>query len=181
MGIKEKMMDAMMNKMSKEEKMEMMDKMMNSFFDGMTNEEKTDMMNKMMPKMMQNMMKGNMGGMGKMMDSFMNRGPEMMKNMMGGSDEPAEDDFSPMDMCKEMMEDMKQGYKLATMATPEIQGLFQDWVEQIETEILDFINNNKDKEINTDEIAANFKISKNSTYYFLTRLAQQDKIKLSIK
>lgn len=168
MGIKEKMMESMIGNMSKEEKMDMMDKMMDSFFSNMTDEEKQEMMTNMMPKMMQNMMGGKKGSM-----------MGMMRNMMGSDDDSEGDGFNPMDMCKEMMSNMRQNSKIAIMGTPEIQGLFEEWVEQIENEILEFIQGKETYGV--EEIADNFKISKESAYYFLTKLAQKDKIKLQIK
>ena len=105
MGFKEKMMDRMMGKMSKEEKQNMMDKMMENFFADMTAEDKQKMMATMMPKMMEgdNMMEmmpmmmmsgmgGGKGGGGKkgMMSKMMGEGekkekpamPQMMEEMM---------------------------------------------------------------------------------------------------
>ena len=173
MGIKEKMMESMMEGMSKEEKMDMMNKMMDSFYSNMTDEEKKEMMNNMMPKMMQNMMGGNKKG------SMMGMMRNMMGSKMGGEKDSEDDVFNPMDMCREMMSNMKQSSKIATMSTPEIQGLFEDWAEQIENEIFEFIKGKEEYDV--DEIAKNFKISKESAYYFLTRLAQKNKIKLQVK
>ena len=79
MSLKEKMMENMLEKMSKEEKFEMMDKMMDKFFADMTSEDKQEMMQKMMPKMM--------GGGMPMMD--------MMKNMMYGNQGKGEKGFNP--------------------------------------------------------------------------------------
>lgn len=173
MGLKEKMMDSMMNNMSKEEKMEMMDKMMNSFFSDMTDEDKKEMMSNMMPKMIQNMMGGNEGG------SMMGMMRNMMGSMMKGKKNMESNDFNPMEMCKEMMSNIRLSGKIATLSTPEVQGLFEDWVEQIENEIIEFI---KDKDsYNVEEIAKNFKISKESAYYFLTRLAQKGKINIKVE
>jgi hypothetical protein len=173
MGIKEKMMENMMNNMSKEEKMEMMEKMMDSFFSGMSDEEKKEMMNNMMPKMVQNMMGGNGGG------SMMGMMGNMMSSMMKGKTNTDDNGFNPMNMCKEMMSNIRQSSKIATLSTPEVQGLFEDWVEQIENEIINFI---KEKETyNIEEIAKNFKISKESAYYFLTRLAQKGKINIKVE
>ena len=173
MGIKEKMMDSMMGNMSKEEKIEMMDKMMDSFFSNMSDEDKKEMMSNMMPKMMQNMMGGKEGG------SMMGMMGNMMSSMMKGKKDTESNGFNPMDMCKEMMSKMKQSSKIATLSTPEVQGLFEDWVEQIENEIIEFIKDKKS--YNVEEIAKNFKISKKSAYYFLTRLAQKEKINIKVE
>ena len=159
MSLKEKMMENMLEKMSKEEKFEMMDKMMDKFFADMTSEDKQEMMQKMMPKMM--------GGGMPMMD--------MMKNMMSGNQGKGEKGFNPMEMCKQMMQSMTQSREMAEFATPELRGLFEDWVRQIEDEILQFV---KDREnVNTEEIAEKFKISEESAIYILGKLAQKGKLK----
>lgn len=161
---KDKMRDSMMGKMSSEDKKEMMEKMMEHFFSGMKEEEKHEFMKEMMPKMMHHM-RGHRGA---------------MIGMMGcGPGKKGEKGFSPWEMCREMMSSMRQSSRIATLATPEVQGLFEDWVEQIEEEILDYIKN-KDT-IDSQQIAKHFKISKDSAYYFLTRLAQKGKIKLNVK
>ena len=173
MGLKEKMMDSMMSNMSKEERMEMMDKMMDSFFSGMSDEDKKKTMSNMMPKMMQNMMGGNEDG------SMMGMMRNMMGSMMKDKKNTNSSNFNPMDMCKEMMSNIRLSGKIATLSTPEVQGLFEDWVEQIENEIIELI---KDKDsYNVEEIAENFKISKESAYYFLTRLAQKEKINIKVE
>lgn len=83
----------------------------------------------------------------------------------------------PWDVCKDMLSSLHQSHRIATLATPEVQGLFEDWVEQIEKELLDFLEDQKAADVK--DIAAHFKISKDSAYYFLTRLAQKGKIKLN--
>ncbi len=168
MGIKEKMMDSMMGNMSKEEKMDMMNKMMDSFFSNMTDEEKKEMMNNMMPKMMENMMGGKKGSMMGMMRN-------MMGSMMGKNEESGDEDFNPMDMCKKMMANMTKSTDLAVFSTPEIRQLFEEWAEQIETEILDFTKQSETIEV--DKIQNHFKLTKESIIYFLNRLAQKEKIK----
>jgi hypothetical protein len=72
MGMMEEMMDAMMGKLSKEEKLEMMSTMMEKFLAGFTVEDKQKMMEKMMPRMMEGV---------NMMDMM----PKMMMSMMGGN------------------------------------------------------------------------------------------------
>lgn len=71
MGMMDKMMDFMADRMSKEEKEQMMDKMMDKFFGDMTAEEKQKMMAEMMPKMMEGV-------------NMMEMMPQMMMSMMGG-------------------------------------------------------------------------------------------------
>lgn len=78
MSIMQRMMDLMMERMSKEDKESMMDSMMEKFFADITPEEKQHMMAEMMPKMMEGM------NMAEMM-------PKMMMGMMseaGGDGRP---------------------------------------------------------------------------------------------
>jgi|WetSurMetagenome_2_1015567.scaffolds.fasta_scaffold77766_2 hypothetical protein len=177
MGFKEKMFENMMGKMSAEEKNQMMQGMMNKLFENMSADEKKEMMNTMMPKMMPGMMDGKGFS---MMD--------MMKNMMGGmmgskKDGPEQSDgpmgFNPMEMCKKMMSNIEKTNDLATFATPEVRALFEEWAEQIENEILDYIkaNDNADPE----KIAEKFKLSKDSVNFFITKLSQKGKININAK
>jgi hypothetical protein len=85
MGMKDKMMDFMMGKMSKEDKEEMMGKMMERFFAEFSPEEKQKMMEEMMPKMME----------GVNMKEMM---PKMMMSMMRGG----EGECGPMEMMSQM-------------------------------------------------------------------------------
>jgi hypothetical protein len=173
-----RMMKAMMGKffdtMTKEDKQAMMHGMMDSFFGKMSAEEKKEMMSAMMPKMMAGMMGG--GG-----SSMMDMMKKMMGRMTGGKEtgddtESGTAGFNPMDMCHKMMMGMGRSSELASYATPEVRALFEEWSEQIENEIFTYI-----KETNTtdpDRLAEHFKLSKNSINFFLSKLAQKDKIKL---
>ena len=107
----------------------------------------------------------------------------MMGMMMGhkqdeGNEGNGDSGFKPFDMCSEMISSIKQGHKTATLATPEIQGLFEDWVQQIEEEII--VLQEGRENLDAEQLAGHFKISKESAYYFMTRLAQKGKLKLNI-
>jgi len=186
MGIKDKMMDRMMSKMTAEEKKEMMNNMMDKFFDDMTKEEKQEMMKDMMPKMMEKMMGGEGGGnpmMGMMKGMMGGEGGGspmmgMMKGMMGGDKDGKGGGFNPMDMCKKMMSSISQSSEIATFATPEVRGLINDWAQQVNGEILSYLDGNNN--VATEDIAAQLKISEESVIYFLSKLAQEKKIKIQV-
>jgi len=112
MGLRDWMMKRTIRKMSKEEKLKMMDKMMDEFFASMTAEEKKEMMKQMMPKMMDKMFEGMSGEnkrelMSSMMPTMMSSMMPMMKEMMGGEGEPKKGmqmmpmpkGFEPWKMC----------------------------------------------------------------------------------
>ena len=153
---------SMKNNMSQEEKKKIWEKMVDCCCTDMQDEEK------------QKWMKENQ----KWLQHLKECGGPMMGAMMGRGKGKAEK-FMPWDMCKEMMSSIQQTHRVATLATPEVQGLFEDWVEQIEQEMLEYL---KDKNaVDIMDLANHFKISKDSAYYFLTKLAQKGKIKLNVK
>jgi len=168
MGMKEKFMENMMDKMSFEEKKAMMDEMMEKFFAGMAEDEKKELMQEMMGKMMGGMMGG--GGEGKKANPMKG----MMSMMMGDKDSEA--GFNPMDMCKKMMAGMGQNRQADQFATAEMQTLFEEWARQMDAEVLALIDSGK--EMAVDAMATQLKISSESLIYFLTRLARQGKIDL---
>ena len=159
-----KTLESMKNNMTEEEK-QMWEKMTECCCSDMTDDEKQNWM-KDMHKMLHHMQECG--------------GPMMgMKGAMMGMKHGKDAGFMPMDMCKEMMSSIRQSHRVATLATPEVQGLFEDWVEQIEKEILDYL---KDKDtVEVKDLASKFKISKDSAYYFLTKLAQKGKLNLNVK
>jgi len=179
---KQKMMDSMMDnffsKMSAEEKAKMMEAMMEKFMAGLSPQEKQAMMGNMMPKMMGGLMGGPESGRRGMMGMMMGPGgsmPEMMAKMMGRGAGPGEGE-GPWDMCRKMVASVGKSSELAAFATPEVRGLFEEWAAQIEAEVLQFVK--ESRTVEAEQVAARFKLSKDSASYFLTRLSQQGKISL---
>jgi hypothetical protein len=178
MSLKEKMMNKMMENqfqgMSPEDKKQMMDTMMDKFFSSMSDEEKKEMMSGMMPRMMEQMMGGG---------SMMGKSPMMgmMSMMMGkgkGSSDSGEENKMPWDMCKDMMSGIKETANTAKFATAELRGLFDEWCQQIEKEILNFVK--EKKSINVSELAEKFSLSEESIKYLLTRLANKNLIDFKV-
>ncbi len=94
---------------------------------------------------------------------------EMMKGMMGQG-------FSPMEMCRGMVESITKTSEMAAYATPELRALFNDWLEQLDAELLDFL---KDREATTpEEVAGRFKLSRESAVFLMARLAREGKVNL---
>ena len=155
----------MKNKMSPEEKEKMWEKIMECCCSDMTEEERKKWKEDM-PGMIQHLKECG-GPMMGMMGARMGRGKGKAAK------------FTPWDMCREMISSIQQSHRISTLATPEVQGLFEDWVEQIEQEMLGYL---KEKDsVGIKDLASHFKISKDSAYYFLTKLAQKGEIKLNIK
>jgi LPS O-antigen subunit length determinant protein (WzzB/FepE family) len=165
MSIKEKFMNEMMENqfknMTSEEKKQMMEAMMEKFFSSMSDDEKKEMMSGMMGKMM-----GNNPMMG-MMSMMMGR---KGKNFEKGDEKSK----MPWDMCCEMITGIKETANTAKFATSELRGLFDEWCQQIEKELLDFV---KEKgSIKIDEMVDKFNLSEESIKYLLSRLANKNLI-----
>lgn len=168
MSIKEKFMSEMMESqfrnMTSEEKRQMMEAMMDKFFSSMSEDEKKNMMSGMMGKMM-----GNNPMMGMMSMMMGRKGKDSQK-----SGDSGQSGKMPWDMCCDMMTGIKETASTAKFATAELRGLFDEWCQQIEKEILDFI---KEKgAIKIDEIAEKFSLSEESVKYLLSRLANKNLI-----
>ncbi|RPI72033.1 MAG: hypothetical protein EHM45_22725 [Desulfobacteraceae bacterium] len=189
MGLKEKMMEGMIGNMSAEEKQEMMDAMMEKFFSTLSAEDKQKMMGSMMEKFMGSMSADEKQGlmsnmMPKMMGQMMGGGPQsmmgMMASMMGrktaGENKGEETSEMPFDMCRKMMGSIGRSSELASYATPELRGLFEEWLSQIEEEIKGDIE--KAGSADPAELAQKYKLGKESIHFILGKLAQKDKINI---
>ena len=80
-----------------------------------------------------------------------------------------------MDMCRRMMEGMSEAKVSAAYATPEIRGLFEEWVVQMEDEILSYVEG-KDP-IDPADVAKHFSLTEQSATSLLGRLAEKGKVK----
>jgi len=66
--------------------------------------------------------------------------------------------------------------EMGSYATPEVRALFEDWVGEVEKEILTFVE--AKGEVQTKDIAEKLKINEGSVIFFISRLAQQGKVKI---
>jgi len=173
MSIKEKLMNEMMENqfrnMSAEDKKEMMETMMDKFMSSMSEDERKDMMSGMMEKMM-----GKMTGNSPMMGMM----SMMMGRKAGHSEKGGEQGKMPWDMCCDMMTGIKETADTAKFATSELRGLFDEWCQQIEKELLELI---KEKEsVKVDEMVERFNLSEESIKYLLSRLAKKNLINYKV-
>jgi hypothetical protein len=77
-------------------------------------------------------------------------------------------------MSKEVLSVVSQSYELATYSTPELRGLFNDWVFAIESEIIDFLKGRG--KVDPAEVAEHFRLSKASAIFILGKMAREGKI-----
>ncbi len=98
---------------------------------------------------------------------------EMMQKMMGGMKE-----FNPMAMCQAMMTSVSKSAEMAAYATPEVRTLFEEWARAVEEEVLTTLKARGQVDLN--ELAAQLKISPESTLYFLGKLVSEGKATISM-
>lgn len=103
--------------------------------------------------------------------NMMKKGMEMREKMMGAG-------FNPQEMCRQMTSAVTKAAEMGSYATPEVRALFEDWVGEVEKEIIDFIA--QSGQSNPGAIAEKLRISEDSAIFFVSRLAQQKKIKISV-
>ena len=130
------------------------------------------MMKEMRHKMISHMMASMMGeGHGPM--------KRMMKRMMDKNNQSAGEGDMPWDMCQSMMASFREHAEAKKFATPELRQLFEEWIEQIEEEIVQFAD--KAGNVDPGAIAEHFKLSKESVIFLLTRLAKKGKIQFTTR
>ena len=66
---------------------------------------------------------------------------------------------------------------MASIATPEVRGLFEEWARAVEEEIVGLLKNKGMSE--PSEIAAKLKISEESALFFIGKMAREKKVKIT--
>ncbi|MBI5585555.1 MAG: hypothetical protein HY892_17235 [Deltaproteobacteria bacterium] len=84
--------------------------------------------------------------------------------------------MNPVEMSKEVLTAISHSFELATYSTPELKGLFNDWVREIEREVLEFLKD-KDK-VDPVEVEKQFRLDRESVIFLLSKLAREGKINI---
>jgi hypothetical protein len=80
-------------------------------------------------------------------------------------------------MSQEMAGAIHEPGAVSSSATPEISGLFEEWLRTVEEEILDILN--KEKSLKPSGIAAKLKISEKSVNFFIDKMKKEGKLKMA--
>ena len=81
-------------------------------------------------------------------------------------------------MSKEVLAAINYSYEIATYSTPELRGLFNDWLKEIEKEVLVFL---KGKErIEPEEVARYLRLERESTIFILNKLAREGSVDVQV-
>lgn len=97
---------------------------------------------------------------------------QMMQKMMEGMK-----DFNPMAMCQAMIASVGKAAEMAAYATPEVRTLFEEWARSVEDEILTILR--AGSPLSLDQLAAQLKVSPQSTLSFLGKLVREGKVVIS--
>lgn len=100
----------------------------------------------------------------------------MMKKMMSGGGPPMD---MCMKMCKEMTQTIERTSEMAAYATPELRGLFESWLEEVEKEAIKYIE--EQDSVAVSELAEALGISMDSAIFIASRLAKRGRVDASVK
>jgi len=79
-------------------------------------------------------------------------------------------------MSKEVLSAISHSYELATYSTPELRGLFHDWLSEIEQEVVEYLHE-RDR-VAPDDVADHFKLQRESVIFILGKLTREGKIQM---
>lgn len=82
-----------------------------------------------------------------------------------------------MQMGQQMAGAVTESASMASFATPEVRGLFEEWAKAVEEEILGFLKEKGSSD--PSEIAAKLKISEESSLFFIGKMAKEKKVKIA--
>ena len=82
--------------------------------------------------------------------------------------------MNPVEMSKEVLNAISHSYELASYATPELRGMFHDWLGEIELRVMDFVS--RRKRVDPQELATHFTLTTESILFILGKLAREEKI-----
>lgn len=81
-------------------------------------------------------------------------------------------------MSKEVLSAISYSYELATYSTTELRGLFNEWLKEIEKEVLIFL---KGKErIEPEAVAEYFRLERESAVFILNKLSREGSIDVGV-
>ena len=80
----------------------------------------------------------------------------------------------PKDMCRRVVTSIDEHAELESLANREIRALFVDWMEELESEVLSLYRERE--RLETEDLRAHFKISRQGAQFLLEKLRNEGKI-----
>ncbi len=100
----------------------------------------------------------------------------MMQKMMG---QMKDEGMNPMQMCKMMTSSVAQAAEMATWATPELRGLFDDWAAEVREELLTQLGE-LGEDGTLEVLAERMSLGVESVAFLVTGLAREGKVSLKV-
>ncbi len=82
-----------------------------------------------------------------------------------------------MQMCEQMTGTVIEVGRLAGFASPELRGLFDEWLKALESEIIEFLK--EQGSCLPADLAAQLKLSEESIFFLICKLVREGKLKLT--
>ena len=80
----------------------------------------------------------------------------------------------PTQMCQTLVRKVSQSKQLLAVAEPDILVLFEDWLEELEGEIIRYVKQHGSTEIGA--LTSALGLSSNGAAFLITKLKKEDKI-----
>jgi uncharacterized membrane protein len=82
-----------------------------------------------------------------------------------------------MQMCEQMTGTVVEVGRLAGFASPELRGLFDEWLKALESEIIEFLK--KRGSCLPADLAAQLKLSEESVFFLIGKLVREGRLKIT--
>jgi hypothetical protein len=80
----------------------------------------------------------------------------------------------PTQMCQSLVDKVAQSKQLRAITDPELLVLFEDWLEELEEEVVAFIG--RHGPVDADRLAGDMGLSQRGARFLLSKLRREEKI-----
>jgi hypothetical protein len=80
----------------------------------------------------------------------------------------------PTKMCQTLVEKVAQSKQLSAVAAPEVIDLFESWLEELESEVIDFTK--RTDSLDSIDLAEGLGLSRSGADFLVTKLRREGKI-----
>lgn len=80
----------------------------------------------------------------------------------------------PTRMCQRLVDKIAQSKQLNAVAHPEVLVLFEDWLEELESEVVAFVK--KTGSVNPIDLADGIGLSRSGARFIITKLSREEKL-----
>ena len=80
----------------------------------------------------------------------------------------------PTQMCQNLVDKVTQSRQLSAVADPEVLFLFENWLEELENEVVSFVK--KAESVDPVHLAEGLGLSRSGADFLITKLSREGKI-----